>query len=231
MYGELESAKAIYAVSPDFCPRPLAAGQFLDYDDAYFFICEFIPMRTPHPEGGPPSDIQRFCKSVAKLHHDGRSPNGMFGFHVTTCNGWIPQLNNWERSWTTFFRNGFSYLLQLDSRNNSPYAPNVMDLYRDQILDVVIPRLLLPLETNGNYIEPRLVHGDLWFGNTGETIEHADPIIFDPGAFYAHNEYELGNWRPARNKFTPQHLYEYKKYFTPSMPIEDFNDRHVLYSM
>ena len=56
------------------------------------------------------------------------------------------------------------------------------------IMTKVIPRLLRPLETEGRQIQPRLVHGDLWDGNTSTDVETDSPIIFDAAAFYAHNE-------------------------------------------
>lgn len=227
MEGELEGSKAIYGIRPDFCPRPIAAGKFAELHDAYFYICEFVEMT----EESPPLDSSTFCARLATLHRKGKSPNGMFGFHVTTCNGWIPQLNKWDASWMTFFRNGFIHLLELDRRNN-PAAPNFPEEYQEKFLDIVIPRLLLPLETDGNSIEPCLVHGDLWFGNTATSAEGNNrPMIFDPAAFYAHNEYELGNWRPNRNRFTQMHFREYQNRFQKSEPEDEFDDRNRLYSM
>ncbi|RPB25117.1 hypothetical protein L211DRAFT_856999 [Terfezia boudieri ATCC MYA-4762] len=227
MEGEFEGSKAIHAVSPNFCPRPVAAGK-LSFEDAYFYICEFIEMT----EESPPFDSWTFCSKLAHLHKNGKSPTGMYGFHVTTCNGWIPQLNTWEQSWATFFRKGFIYLLDMAYKNNYIYPrPQGMDEHLDVFLNVVIPRLLLPLETGGNSIEPSLVHGDLWFGNAATTAEGNKPMIFDGAVFYAHNEYELGNWRPPRNKFTKAHIRDYQMHFQRSPPEEEFDDRNRLYSM
>ncbi|KAG8545043.1 hypothetical protein GDO81_021464 [Engystomops pustulosus] len=63
-----------------------------------------------------------------------------FGFHTTTCCGYIPQLK----------------------------VPNA---FRDTT------------------IVPALLHGDLWEANVGE--DDRGPILFDPGSFYGHSEYEL----------------------------------------
>ena len=43
-------------------------------------------------------------------------------------------------------------------------------------------------------IIPALLHGDLWSGNVSQTRENdVDvPVIFDPAAFYGHDEFELG---------------------------------------
>ncbi|KAI5805311.1 Fructosamine kinase-domain-containing protein [Peziza echinospora] len=228
MQGEFEASSAIYAISPDFCPRPIAAGKFADMADTHFYICEFIEMT----EDAPPTDITSFCSKIAQLHKSSTSPNGKFGFHVTTCNGWIPQKNDWQTSWTKFFKDGFVYLLEMDRRNNGPEATSILEPHKHTFVDVVIPRLLLPLETDGNTITPSLVHGDLWFGNTATTADRRNqPMIFDPAAFYAHNEYELGNWRPVRNRFQKAHFREYRKFVEVSQPEEEFDDRNLLYSI
>ena len=42
----------------------------------------------------------------------------------------------------------------------------------------------------GAELVPSLVHGDLWSGNYSQSA--AGPAIFDPGCFYAHDEFEFG---------------------------------------
>ncbi|KAF8420850.1 Fructosamine/Ketosamine-3-kinase [Tirmania nivea] len=223
MEGELEGSKAIHAVSPDFCPRPIAAGKFSDpsFENTYFYICEFVEMTDE------PFDGRIFFSKLINLHKNGKSPNGMYGFHITTCNGWIPQLNTWEQSWTTFFRKGFIYLLDMDHKNCLHPRPDGMDEHLGVFLNIVIPRLLLPLETGGNSIQPSLVHGDLWYGNTAATAE--GPMIFDGAVFYAHNEYEFGNLRPSRN--IKPHLRDSQMHCPKSQPEAEFDDRNRLYSM
>lgn len=213
MQGEFEASKAIYSVSPEFFPLPVATGKFSGGSNEYFYICEFVEMQDSR------LNIRDFCGNLAKLHKNGKSPNGMFGFHITTCNGWIPQLNDWEESWMTFFQKGFIHLLEMDKKLHE----SILDKDRDTFLNVVIPRLLLPLN-----ISPCLIHGDLWYGNTSTTREYR-PIIFDAAAFYAHNEYELGNWRHPRNKFEAC-IKEYQSHFPISQPEEEFDDRNRLYA-
>jgi protein-ribulosamine 3-kinase len=46
-----------------------------------------------------------------------------------------------------------------------------------------------------------LVHGDLWDEDNVTDMATGEPF-FDVGSFYAHNEYETGNWRAARHRLT-----------------------------
>lgn len=43
--------------------------------------------------------------------------------------------------------------------------------------------------------------------------------MFDAGSFYAHNEYEIGNWRAARHRFSRDiYVENYKRNLPPSEP-------------
>lgn len=57
------------------------------------------------------------------------------------------------------------------------------------------------------------------------------PVIFDAAAFYAHNEYELGNWRPSRNRLRDVYMDIYKTLNPPAHPVEEFDDRIMLYEL
>ena len=77
-------------------------------------------------------------------------------------------------------------MLKLNFEHGVP-SKELGDLSPD-LFEKVIPRLLRPLETDGNSITPVLVHGDLWCGNAAVDRETDAPLIFDPSSFYAHNE-------------------------------------------
>lgn len=153
--GEFESMTAINTIMPDFSPKPIAWGQCRDDSNLFFFLATFVEML----EGELP-DPKEFCKNLAKLHRQSVSPTGKYGFHVTTCNGNIPQNNTWDESWERFFSNGLRHMLALDIKANGE-QPELMDAIQP-IFDCVIPRLLGPLEKGPNAIRPSLVHGDLW---------------------------------------------------------------------
>lgn len=67
----------------------------------------------------------------------------------------------------------------------------------ERVCELVIPHLLSPSRLKdsitGHPIKPCLVHGDLLIGNTGTDTAIKEPVVYDPAAFYAHNEYKLGN--------------------------------------
>ena len=62
----------------------------------------------------------------------------------------------------------------------------------DALCTEVIPRLLRPLETGGRFIEPCLVHSNLWPGYCMSDADTGEIMIFDSCAFWGHNEAELG---------------------------------------
>ncbi|KAK4246833.1 Fructosamine kinase-domain-containing protein [Corynascus novoguineensis] len=146
-------------------------------------------------------------EKLARLHSSHTSPNGKFGFHCATYNGDIPQDNTWSNIWEAF-ANGLRQVLS------------------------VTPRLLRPLETNGRKIRPSLVHGDLWFGNCAVKHGSGEVLVFDPAGFYGHNEYELGNWRPGRNRFRDGGYFEaYHSRMPPSERVEEYDDKNALYAL
>lgn len=178
--GEFESMKAIYTILPDFAPKPIAWGTYENIPDAHFFLCEYREMKDEMP------DPHRFAARLAALHQNSKSPNGRFGFHVTTYSGNLPQMNEWEESWEAFFTKNMRQALKLELEAKGPDPE--FDVLVPVLFDKVIPRLLRPLESEGRSVKPSLVHGDLWYANSGIDVETGESLIFDACCFYAHNE-------------------------------------------
>lgn len=106
-----------------------------------------------------------------------------FGFHVPTSCGYLPQENDWEDDWVTFYsRHRLQHQLNLVEKSYGDREAR--ELWAQ--LQLRIPQLFADVK-----VVPALVHGDLWGGNTGECAD-TGPVIFDPASFYAHSEYELG---------------------------------------
>jgi fructosamine-3-kinase len=213
--GEFESLKAIHAVYPELAPEPYAWGR---YDQAipetYFLLAQFREV------GEQPPDPVKFTARLADMHKRSVSPTGRFGFHITTCHAKLPQVTDiWEESWSVLYQKQLAHMVRLDEEKHADDVwPELQHVCRLTI-EKVIPRLLEPLQSDGRSIKPCLVHGDLWDENTATDVDTGEPFIFDTGSFYAHNEYEIGNWRAARHRLSnPVYVREYKRNFPPSEP-------------
>ncbi|KAI0540427.1 Fructosamine kinase-domain-containing protein [Xylaria digitata] len=225
MEGEFSAMSEIYKLDPELVPKPLAFGRYAATNpEAYFFLSQYVDMndRMPNPN--------QLCAKLARLHHASQSPTGKFGFHITTCQGCVPQAVSWEKSWTTFFTRLLQHVARLDFDYNGYWED--LDIIEKRLISSVIPRLLGALETNGCSIKPSLIHADLWEGNTGTAFQNGNIYIFGSSAFYAHNEMEIGGWRCHYNKIHNKvYTKTYLRHFRPSEPKDEWEDRNRLYSI
>lgn len=150
MLGEYESMQSIYAITPTFVPKPIAWGTFQSNDNLHFFLCDFHDMDLELP------DVDRFTARLAELHRNSTSPNGKFGYHLTTYNGILPQDNTWTDSWEEYFSNNFKRMVELEEAAQGPPSEE-QKLLVSSMLEKVIPRLLRPLETEGRRVKPCLI--------------------------------------------------------------------------
>jgi protein-ribulosamine 3-kinase len=178
--GEFVSMSALHAAAPDLTPIPIAWGTYAVDPNVHFFLCSFVAMTDDIP------DIKLFPVRLAELHKNNVSPNGKYGFSVPTYQGTIPQETAWTDSWEEFFSNSMKRILAVEEKSQGE-DPELKRL-AEALFRLVIPRLLRPLETGGRKIAPRLVHGDIWDGNTSTDVATGNPVIFDATCIYAHNE-------------------------------------------
>ena len=225
MEGEYNAMSELYKTMPSFVPKPISWGRYhVGNPDTYYFLSDFIDMNDRVPE---PNQL---CSKLAQLHRTSVSPTGKFGMHVTTCQGRTPQAVAWEHSWTEFFLNLLRYVADLDFEVNGYWEE--LDLLEKRIFETVIPRLIGALERDGRSVKPCLIHADLWEGNTGTSYETGDIYVFDSGAFYAHNEMEIGDWRCHYNKIHNKiYTRTYLRHYGPSEPKEEWDDRNRMYSV
>lgn len=196
VHGEFESMSAIHGITPDFAPKPIAWGTYESAPDTHFFLSEYREiLDMPDPD--------KFAARLSALHQNSKSPTGKFGFHMTTHAGNLPQYTGWEDSWEAFFAKSMKQALDLEIKAKG-HDPE-FDALVPVLFEKVIPRLLRPLESQGRSVKPSLVHGDLWFANSGIDSDNGEPLIFDACCFYAHNEcknsYPFGYfsaYRPCR---------------------------------
>ena len=170
----------IHNVTPDFVPVPIVVGTYASNSDVHFYLCSFVEMTDEVAE------VDTLPAKLAELHLKCVSKNGKFGFDIPTNQGALQQPNSWSDSWEEFF----SDMMQrcFDWEQDMHGCDEEMKTLFQAVLGKVIPRLLRPLETGGREIKPRLVHGDLWDGNTSTNVETGKPVIFDASSMYAHNE-------------------------------------------
>ncbi|KAK3614129.1 hypothetical protein LTR22_027888, partial [Elasticomyces elasticus] len=223
--GEYNAMSELYKWAPELVPKPHAWGKYKAYHSkTYYFLQQYVEMsnRLPNPK--------QLCEKFARLHHTSVSPNGCFGFHITTCQGSIAQFVGWERSWTTFFAKSFKHVVDLDFEFNEPWED--LRCLERRIASHIIPRPIGSLERDGRTVKPCLIHADLWEGNTGTSCEDKTVYIFDSGAYYAHSEMEIGGWRCHYNKIHDQvHTRTYFEYNGPSEPEQEWDDRNRMYSV
>jgi protein-ribulosamine 3-kinase len=209
---------------PGLVPRPLGWGKYANaHPETYFFIEDFKDMDMSLPNPG------QLARQTAELHAN-LSPNGKFGFDVTTFAGEVPHAKGWEPNWTVFFTRLLELCLEADEKTNGYW--HELKLASNQILSIVVPRLLDPLQQGSDPIKPVLIHGDLWSGNIGTDEETGKLVFFDCGCFYAHSELELGMWRcDGAQNLGVRYLREYQKVVGPAKPEAEFDDRNRLYCM
>jgi fructosamine-3-kinase len=136
----------------------------------------------------------------------------------------------WDKSWTSFFTKLLKHVVDMDFATNGYWED--LSILEQRIFTLVIPRLIGNLEVDGRSIKPCLIHGDLWEGNTGTSYEDGSIRLFDSGAFYAHNEMEIGNWRCHYNKIHNRiYTCTYLRSYGPSEPKAEWDDRNRIYSV
>lgn len=223
MEGEFNAMSELYKWAPGLVPKPHSWGKYRDsHPETYFYLSEFIDMKSTLP------DPDKLCSKLSRLHKTSFSPNGQFGFHATTCQGRTPQAVSWEPTWTGFFSKLLRHATDLDFKANGYWEG--LDVLEERILSNIVPRLIGALERDGRTVKPSLIHADLWEGNTG-TSQEGNVYVFDSGAFYAHHEMEIGNWRCNYNQINKDDIYTiaYDQYNERSDPKEEWDDRNRMY--
>jgi fructosamine-3-kinase len=94
--------------------------------------------------------------------------------------------NEWEENWEKFFTRNMRHTLKLELAAQGPELE--FETLLPILFDKVIPRLLRLLESEDRSVKPSLIHGDLWYANTGIDADTGEPLVFDACCFYAHNE-------------------------------------------
>lgn len=154
----------------------------------------------------------------------------MYGFPVETCCGETVQPNGWKASWAEFYgENRLGAILAECKRTGN--ADSALSSAVNRTISEVVPRLLGDGHLQGAY--PVVIHGDLWAGNHGTAAIGGGPpgeVVFDPSCVYGHSEYELGIMKMFGG-FGGGFWKEYEKLVPKSEPVEEWDDRVLLYEL
>ncbi|PSN35296.1 Fructosamine-3-kinase [Blattella germanica] len=177
--GELDSLKAIAATNTVTVPKPLyvldnpdgGAALVLEYMDLKGLTRysrqlgeEMAKMHLHNAElGQKEKEKESYVGKGENENEDEEQPVYMtqFGFHVTTCCGYLPQDNTFCDDWPTFYaRQRLEHQLNLIEKD-----------YGDKEVRELWSRLQnkIPNFFKDMTIEPALLHGDLWGGNVAES--------------------------------------------------------------
>lgn len=179
--NEYKSMAILYKAIPELVAEPLGWGSYHDDPDAYFFLSRYCEMSDDILP-----DVAEFTELLAKLHRENISPTGEFGFPLVTHGGNKPQNFPMSKSWEKCFSKGMEQIFDQEEEVQGP--DEELAVLRKGFFELIIPRLLRPLETEGRTLTPRLVHGDLWDGNASVDLNTGEIRIFDCTPLYAHNE-------------------------------------------
>lgn len=102
-----------------------------------------------------------------------------FGFHINTYCGYMSLLNDWCDDWEVFYARQLDNQFRKITRVFGNREAN--ELWSE--LQLKIPSFFANV-----HVKPSLLHGDLYYGNTAETIN--GPVMFDPGSLYGHHEFD-----------------------------------------
>ncbi|KAI1084014.1 Fructosamine kinase-domain-containing protein [Whalleya microplaca] len=225
MKGSFQAETALFNFIPEHVPRPITYGTYQSQPDTHFYLCEFVEMLEDVPSA------REWAAAVATLHSRsmGCSPTGKFGFPMHTHLANIPVDNTWNSSWEGLWTQQMKSLLDQDEALHG--ANEEFNRLKDSFFNIVIPRYLRPLESDGRSITPCLIHSDLWPGNIKPRLDSGRVCMFDSCAFWGHNEADLGICRNPRYRLGSSYIQEYCQHIPVSEPKEDFEDRNAVYAM
>ena len=227
--------REMHKLVPNFVVKPYTWGQLKNAErPTYFLLLDFKPLnKSPLQRGNNGfvlADPVKLSARLIEMHLKSESPNGQFGFPITTYDGARSQVVDWDPSWTSFFTKLLTEAYRHDTNTNGIW-PELDEVFK-KVVTQLIPRLIGVMESDGRSIKPSLVHGNLWEGNIGVDQENDDPWIFDASCFYGHHEFEVAIWRAQRHDMREEvYRAQYFKNIGQSDPETEYVDRNVLYSV
>ena len=153
-------------------------------------------------------------QKLAVLH---KTSNNKFGLHESNYIGSLPQQNDFEEDWPSFFANRRIIPMVVLAVNEGLVAKSFVTSVESVLKKIVE---LMPNE------QPALVHGDLWSGNL-IVDSQGQPCLIDPAVYYGHREMDIAF----------SHLFggfdrEFYEAYQEAYPMDpDFDGRIDLYNL
>jgi fructosamine-3-kinase len=167
--AEILGLKQIFATNTIKVPQPICSG--IESNTCYL-VLEWLQLG-----GGGSKCWQQLGKDLAALHQ--LNCGEKFGWDINNTIGSTPQINTWCDNWIEFYTTRrLEYQFKL-CRIKGAFFPQEKELL------AAIPDLL-----NGHQVKPSLVHGDLWGGNAGCTVDGI-PVIYDPATYIGDREVDI----------------------------------------
>ena len=148
--GLSESQKAINETVKGFVPISHGCGTLSRLKSTHFLLSDFHDTYSGLP------NVKIFVDKLVWLHGNSVSPNGSFGPHVDTFHESLVQDNTWKESWEAYFTHNFEQIIAFEQKRREPATKEMETLY-SSIRQIIIPRLLRPMEASIKYIKPSLL--------------------------------------------------------------------------
>jgi fructosamine-3-kinase len=164
---EVEGLNLINSVAR--APQAIRAGTFKGNG---YLILEYVEFGQ-----GSQYDLGQLVAKMHQKHAD------KFGLDHNILNAKNPKINDWQSNWGNFYvHQRLEVLEKLVQQKGywNDYRDNLMNQLKTLILEYY----------QDNPVKPSLMHGDLWNGNVGFTIDH-QPILFDPDVFFGNREMDI----------------------------------------
>lgn len=150
-------------------PKPVSWGSAADLA---WLALEYLPL-------GGTGAMATLGRQLAALH---RQPQPYFGWRRDNTIGSTPQRNTRSDDWIEFWREQrLSLQLELAAKNG--YGGGLQR--QGEALLARLAGLFVSYQPT-----PALLHGDLWSGNAGATVD-GEPVVFDPAVYYGDREADL----------------------------------------
>ncbi|WP_026733942.1 fructosamine kinase family protein [Fischerella sp. PCC 9605] len=166
--AEAVGLEQMFATATIRVPKPICWGTA---GNSGYLVLEWLEM-----DSGNSKAWEEMGRKLAQMHK-ATSQSG-FGWDINNTIGSTPQINTWTSDWAEFFgKHRLGYQFQLGRRRGGRF-PQAEELLK------AIPELL------AHDPQPSLVHGDLWGGNAGCTVQ-GEPVIFDPATYFGDREVDI----------------------------------------